>query len=84
MLDGVDWAVALPTAFLVAKGIAAVFVNNYDTQKWGKLGVVLDWLASANKKAKLTGDSLTDSMIKSVAESIPPKTIVGKLLKALS
>jgi len=77
-------AATMATAFLVAKGIAAVLVNNLDTQKWGKIGKVLEWLASANKKAKLTGEVYADSVIKQVADSVPPKTIVGKMLKVLS
>lgn len=76
--------IVLPTAFLVAKGIAAVLVNNLDTQDWGKFGQLLEWLASANKKAKLTGDPQADTMIKSVTSYIPAKTVVGKLLRLFS
>lgn len=75
-----QWAAGI----MIAKGVAAVLVNNLDTQKWGKVGVVLDWLASANKKAKLTGDDKVDSVIKLAAEAIPSKTVVGKLLRILS
>ena len=76
--------VVLPTAFLVIKGFAAVLVNNLPTQKWGKIGKVLEWLASANKEAKMTGDSFADSVIKEVASAVPAKTIVGKIIRALS
>ena len=75
---------SLTVAFLVLKGFAAVLVNNLDTQEWGKFGKVLDWLASSNKKAKLTGDSFADSVIKEVASAVPAKTIVGKIIRALS
>ena len=83
-------AVAIPSlaaTFMTAKGIASVFANNFNTQKWGKLGELIDWLASNNKKAKYTGDVLVDSFVKDAITKVPPKTKLGKFLgfiKAIS
>jgi|26BtaG_2_1085354.scaffolds.fasta_scaffold09765_3 hypothetical protein len=72
------------TAFIMLKGVAAVAVNNLDTQKWGKVGKLVDWLASSNKKAKLTGSpELDQALVAKIAES-KPKNIVAKVLNFLS
>jgi len=74
---------AIVTGLLALKGVAAFIVNNAPTQKWGKIGAAIEWLASANKESKKTGDAYIDSLIKAAQEA-KPTTIVGKILKALS
>ena len=80
-------ALAIPSIavyIMTAKGIASVITNNLNTERWGKVGDVLDWLASTNKKGKLTGKDEIDSLLDIAARAIPKKTIVGKLLRFLS
>lgn len=85
VLDSLALAVPSIAAYIfTVKGVASVITNNFDTQDWGKAGDVLDWLASTNKKGKLTGDKQVDSLINIAKEAIPQKTIVGKLLRVLS
>ncbi len=85
ILDSLALAVpSLAVWILTVKGIASVITNNFNTEHWGKAGAVLDWLASTNKKGKLTGDEKIDSLLDIAARSIPQKTIVGKLLRILS
>lgn len=85
VLDSLALAVPSVAAYIFTiKGVASVITNNFDTQDWGKAGDVLDWLASTNKKGKLTGDDRADSLIKLATQAIPKKTIVGKLLRILS
>ena len=85
ILDAI--AVAIPSIavyILTIKGIASVITNNWNTENWGKIGDVLDWLASTNKKGKLTGDPRVDSLLDIAARAVPEKTIVGKILRFLS
>lgn len=85
ILDSLALAVpSIAVYILTAKGVASVITNNFDTQDWGKAGDILDWLASTNKKGKMTGDKHVDSLIEIATEAIPKKTIVGKLLRILS
>ena len=80
-------AVAIPSIaayILAAKGFASVIANNFNTEHWGKAGTVIDWLASNNKKAKLTGVDQIDSLLDIAARAVPAKTILGKLLRVLS
>lgn len=79
-MEGVDWVVVL----MAIKGAAAYIANNTNTQKWGVIGKVIEFIGSVDKKAKLTGDSFADSAVKIAQDSIPQKTIVGKLLKFFS
>lgn len=80
-------AVAIPSIavyIMTIKGIASVIANNFNTEHWGKAGEVIDWIASNNKKAKLTGDEKIDSLLDIAARAVPAKTILGKLLRVLS
>lgn len=80
-------AVAIPSLavyIMTIKGIASVITNNLNTEHWGRFGDILDWLASTNKKGKLTGDEKIDSLLDIAARTVPSKTILGKLLKVLS
>jgi len=80
-------AVAIPSIavyIMTIKGIASVIANNLNTEHWGRLGLIIDWLASNNKKAKLTGIDQIDSLLDVAATSIPKKTVVGKILRFLS
>ena len=77
---------AAVAAFITAKGIAAAINNNLDTSGWpAPLRVGLDWLASANKKAKHTTDLRVNNMVdieQKVGEAKAGS--IGKLLKMLS
>lgn len=84
MMESIDWPVIVTGAILAIKGFAAYVANNTNTQSWGKFGKVIEFIGSVDKKAKLTGDVYADSVIKSVADAVPKKTIVGNLLRALS
>lgn len=90
ILDSLALAVPSIAAYIfTVKGVASVITNNFDTQDWPDFGwfktsSVLDFLASTNKKGKLTGNNQTDSLIKLATQAIPKKTIVGKLLRILS
>jgi len=75
---------AVITLFMTLKGFASVIANNFNTQDWGKAGDVVDWLASNNKKAKLTGDLGTDDKVLDVIQRKAPTNTVLKVLKALS
>lgn len=80
-------ALAIPSIavyILTIKGIASVIANNFNTERYGKFGLVIDWLASNNKKAKLTGDDEIDSLLDIAARAVPAKTYLGKLLRVLS
>ena len=80
-------AVAIPSIavwIMTVKGIASVVANNFNTERYGKFGTVIDWLASNNKKAKLTGVDQIDSLLDIAARAVPAKTILGKLLRVLS
>lgn len=72
----------LTATVLTIKGIASVICNNLPTQKWGKVGTILDWLASNNKEAKKVGDTLHDMSV----DDLKPKnkTIFGRILNSLS
>lgn len=70
--------------FLAIKGAAAYLSNNANTQSWGKAGAVIDWLASANKKSKFTGNMEVDLVINEVIKRKKPKGKLGKLLNFLS
>lgn len=51
--------------FIGAKGLAAWLNNNIDTSNWPDwLRETVDWLASANKKAKMTGDFDADQALR--------------------
>lgn len=85
ILDSLALAVPSIAAYIfTVKGVASVITNNFDTQEWGKVGDALDWLASTNKKGKLTGVDQIDSLLDVATRSIPKKTIVGKILRILS
>jgi len=85
ILDALALAVPSIAAYiLVIKGIASVITNNLNTETWGNAGDALDWLASTNKKAKLTGKQEIDSLLEIAARAVPEKTIVGKILRILS
>ena len=80
-------AVAIPSIaayIFAAKGIASVIANNFNTERYGRFGLVIDWLASNNKKAKLTGDNQIDSLLDIAARAVPAKTVLGKVLRVLS
>ena len=76
--------------FIGAKGLAAWINNNVSTVNWPKpLRKTLDWLASANKKAKDTGEMEADQairkvLIKEAAKAGPKTKAVAKLLNLFS
>jgi len=72
------------TGFIIVKGLAAVVANNLDTQKWGKTGKIIDWLASSNKKAKLTGSPELDQILVEKITESKPKNVISKVLNFLS
>jgi hypothetical protein len=75
-------APAVVVGFAVLKGFAAVINNNLSTKGWHPwLRAGLDFLASADKKAKETGNVYVDSVIES-GEVVAAKK-AGKLVKIL-
>lgn len=85
LLDSLALAIpSLAVWIMTIKGVASVITNNFNTEHWGRAGIVLDWLASTNKKAKLTGNEQIDSLLDIAARSVPSKTVLGKLLRILS
>lgn len=70
--------------WLTLKGIAGVVNNNVSTKDWPSwLRGSLDWLASADKKAKETSDFNTDNAIEvlqAVNEKAAKGTTTGKVL----
>lgn len=81
-------AVAVPqwgATILTIKGVASVICNNLPTQKWGKLGSVLEWIASNNKEAKKVGDTLHDLSVDDINTINEMKgTLVSRILNKLS
>ena len=74
-------AVAL---FLTVKGVASIVANNFNTEKLGKTGEVIDWFASNTKKAKLTGDTKVDNILKITAKARESKSLLAKAIKIFS
>ena len=72
------------SGFIVLKGCASVVANNFNTEDWKGIGKAIDWLASNNKKAKLTGTPAIDAQIESRILGVKPKGLIRKVLKFLS
>lgn len=85
LLIGAYAAPAVGVGFLVLKGVASILNNNISTKRWPEwLRGSIDWLASADKRAKETGDSYADSAIEIVQEVKKSKRTATKLLKLFS
>lgn len=78
------------SAWFTLKGVAAAVNNNFSTVNWPKpLRKALDWLASANKKGKETGEFEADqairkAVIKEAAKAGPKTKAIAKILNILS
>jgi hypothetical protein len=73
---------AVLVGFAILKGVAAVLNNNLSTKKWPTwIRSSLDWLASADKKGKETGDDYVDSVVEISKNATVKKA--GKLVKLL-
>lgn len=70
--------------FVALKGCSAVVANNFHTEEWGKAGQVIDWLASNNKKAKLTGEPTLDAQIAAKVRESKPVKALNKILNVFS
>ena len=62
---------------------ASIVTNNFHTEEW-RIGPILDWLASTNKKAKFTGDYLADDKIDHAQKVNEPRSAALKFLSKFS
>lgn len=76
----VGWA----AGFLALKGCAAIIANNFHTEEYGKVGKVIEWLASSNKKAKLVGDPILDAKILGAVKDSKPVKKINRILNIFS